>query len=56
MPMQTRQVQIIVARDLRRRFPGGEAAVDLGPLEMLARATRSRHARTISGKSLLKSL
>ena len=41
MPMQTRGVQLIVARDLRRRLPGGEAAVDFRPLEMLACATGS---------------
>ena len=39
MPMQTRYVQLVVARDLRRRLPGGEAAVNLGPLEMLTCAT-----------------
>jgi len=36
--MQTRHVQLIVARNLRRRLAGGEAAVDFVALEMLARA------------------
>ena len=36
MAMQARRVQIMVARDLRHRLAGGEAAVDLRALEMLA--------------------
>jgi hypothetical protein len=35
MPMQTRRVQIIVTRNLRRRLASGEAPIDFGPLEML---------------------
>jgi hypothetical protein len=30
--MQARRVEIIVARDMRRRLAGGEAAVDFGSL------------------------
>ena len=33
MPVQARRVQVIVARNLGRRFAGGEAAVDLGRLD-----------------------
>jgi len=33
----------MVARDMRGRLAGGEAAVNLGPLDMLAAATGSRH-------------
>ena len=29
MPVQARGIEVIVARDLRRRLAGGEAAVDL---------------------------
>jgi hypothetical protein len=43
--MQARQIQIVVARDLRHRLTGGEAAVDLRMLEMLTCAARSRHTR-----------
>ena len=32
VPMQARQVQIMVARDLRHRLAGGKAAVDLRAL------------------------
>ena len=41
VPMQARQVQIIVARDLRHRLAGGKAAVDFRALEMLACLTCS---------------
>src|SRR5262245_54437143 len=41
--MQTRQIQIIVARDLRHWLARREAAVDLRALEMLATRTRSTH-------------
>ena len=44
MPMQARRVELIVARDLRRRLAGGKAAVDLGALQMLARLATSTHA------------
>lgn len=43
MPMDARHCQVIVARDLRHRLAGGEAAVDLGTLEMLTTRTRSGH-------------
>ena len=45
MAMQARQVQIIVARDLRHRLAGGEAAVDFRALEMLTCAAWSSHTR-----------
>ena len=53
MPMQARRVQLIVARDLRRRLAGGEAPVDLGPLEMQACATRSGHAPRLKPRYLM---
>jgi hypothetical protein len=37
----------IVARDLRRRLAGRQAAVDFGALEMLAGPTRSTHVTQI---------
>ena len=43
MPMQARQSQVIVARDLRHRLAGGKAAVDLRTLEMLTSRTLSTH-------------
>ena len=44
MPMQARWIELVVARDLRRRFAGGEAAVDFGALEVLASLATSAHA------------
>src|SRR6476661_1693116 len=41
--MQARQVDFIVARDLRDRPAGGEATVDFRASEMLARGARSAH-------------
>ena len=35
MPMQARRVQIVITGDLRRWLASGEAAVDLGALEVL---------------------
>jgi hypothetical protein len=37
MSMQARQVDLIVARDLRHRLAAGQAAVDFGALNALAR-------------------
>jgi hypothetical protein len=42
VPMQTRQVDLVVARDLRRRLAGSKPAVDLGALQMLAGFAGSR--------------
>jgi hypothetical protein len=50
MPVQARQVQIIVMRNLRRRLAGSEAAVDLRALEMLACATISTHICSEAGE------
>ena len=44
MPVQARGAEFIVARQLRCRFPSGEAAVDFRPFQMLARGACSRHA------------
>ena len=46
VPMQARQVQIIVARDLRHRLAGGKPTVDLRTLEMLTCAAWSSHTET----------
>jgi hypothetical protein len=44
----------MVTRNLRRRLAGGEAAVDFGPLEMLACATRPGHTRNKNTSALKK--
>ncbi|MGC1573171.1 MAG: hypothetical protein WA750_13810, partial [Pseudolabrys sp.] len=41
--MQARQVQIIVARDLRHRLATRDTAVDFGAFKMLARGANSAH-------------
>ncbi|MGA9499711.1 MAG: hypothetical protein WBV52_05715, partial [Pseudolabrys sp.] len=51
MAMQARRVHIMVARDLRHRLAGGEAAVDFRALEMLACATISTHICSKAGES-----
>ena len=51
MAMQARRVHIMVARDLCHRLAGGEAAVDLRALEMLACATISTHICSKAGES-----
>jgi hypothetical protein len=50
MAMQARRVQIMIARDLCHRLAGGEAAVDLRALEMLACATISTHICSEAGE------
>jgi hypothetical protein len=54
MPMQARSVQVMVARDHGRRLARGEAAVDLGPLEMLTCFTGSAYACDTSTRVLVK--
>ena len=41
MPVQTRDVQLVVTGNMRRRLARGEAAVDFRPLEMLTCRARS---------------
>ena len=54
VPMQARQIQIMVARDLRHRLAGGEAAVDLRALQMLTTRTLSTHNVEINMGILIK--
>ena len=54
VPMQARQVQIIVARDLRHRLAGGKPTVDLRTLEMLTARTLSTHNVEINMGILIK--
>ena len=44
MPVQARWIQIIVTRDLAAWLPRRHPSVDLGPLDVLARAAFSRHS------------
>ncbi len=54
MPMQARRVQIVITGDLRRWLASGEAAVDLGALEVLTCLTIS-HAGIYFTPALMKS-
>jgi len=51
--MQARQIQIVVARDMRHRLATGEAAVDFCTLEMLAGLTVSHGPESLKGQVLL---
>jgi hypothetical protein len=56
MPMQTRRVQVMVTRNLRRRLAGGEASVDFRTLEMLACNARSTHNFAVKHSLINKDL
>ena len=43
MPMQARRVQVVVARDLRRRLTRSEQTVNFGPFEVVTRDATFTH-------------
>ena len=63
MPVEARRVELVIMRQLRRRFAGREPPVDLRALHMLASPTNSTHGtptkrstRAVDQPSVINSL